>query len=57
MSTMGIEDGLSALGYTSADLEGLVAGALPQDRVNKLAPRYPLKEDLMAIYSNAMTVY
>ena len=57
MAAMGIEDGLSALGYTSADLEGLVAGALPQDRVNKLAPRYPLKDDLMAIYSNAMTVY
>ena len=75
-----MEDGLSALGYGAADVDQLVEGALPQDRVNKLAPRYrslfdnsldmshciglptpptryPLKEDLHDIYTNAMTVY
>jgi len=57
MSTMKVEDGLSALGYGSEDVDQLVEGALPQDRVNKLAPRYPLKEDLHDIYTNAMTVY
>ena len=35
-----MEDGLSALGYGSDDVDQLVEGALPQDRVNKLAPRY-----------------
>ena len=39
MDTMRIEDGLSALGFTSEDVPALVEGALPQDRVNKLAPR------------------
>lgn len=57
MSTIGVEDGLSALGYGKDDLEGLVEGALPQDRVNKLAPRYPLREDLHDIYTAALTVY
>lgn len=57
MSTMKVEDGLSALGYGSEDVDQLVEGALPQDRVNKLAPRYPLREDLHDIYTHAMTVY
>ena len=71
-----MEDGLAALGYGADDVDQLVEGALPQDRVNKLAPRfsglfdmshciglpppptrYPLKEDLHDIYTNAMTVY
>merc|ERR1711862_429776 len=53
MDTMKIENGLSALGYTTDDLPALVEGALPQDRVNKLAPRYPLKEDLHDLYTSA----
>lgn len=57
MSTMKVDNGLSALGFGPADLDQLVEGALPQDRVNKLAPRYPLKEDLHDIYTAAMTVY
>lgn len=57
MDTMKVEDGLSALGYKPEDLDKLVEGALPQDRVNKLAPRYPLKEDLHDIYTAALTVY
>ena len=57
MDTMKIDNGLSALGYTSQDIPGLVEGALPQDRVNKLSPRYPLRDDLECIYANAMTVY
>ena len=57
MDTMKIDNGLSALGYNSDDINGLVEGALPQDRVNKLSPRYPLRDDLESIYANAMTVY
>merc|ERR1719430_1149668 len=57
MDTMKIENGLSALGYTTDDLPALVEGALPQDRVNKLAPRYPQKEDLHDLYTAALTVY
>jgi len=57
MDTMKIENGLSELGYTEADIDGLVEGALPQDRVNKLSPRYPLRDDLTQLYTNAMKVY
>lgn len=57
MDTMKIENGLSALGYGSEDLDSLVEGALPQDRVNKLSPRYPLRDDLANIYTEALTVY
>merc|ERR1719348_470636 len=57
MDTMKIENGLSELGYTEADIDGLVEGALPQDRVNKLSPRYPLRDDLTQLYTNALKVY
>ena len=71
MAELGVEDGLSALGYTQQDLPALVEGALPQvilrmsnsftvcmkDRVNKLAPRYPVKEDLHQLYQSALSVY
>ena len=57
MDTMKIEDGLSALGYSSEDVPALVEGALPQDRVNKLAPRYPLRDDLTKLYIDAMKAY
>ena len=57
MDGMKIENGLSALGYKTGDLDALVEGALPQDRVNKLSPRYPEREDLLKLYTNAMTVY
>ena len=57
MDTMRIEDGLSALGFTSDDVPALVEGALPQDRVNKLAPRYPLRDDLTQLYTQAMKAY
>lgn len=57
MDVMKIENGISALGYGTEDIDKLVEGALPQDRVNKLAPRYPLKEDLHQLYTDALTVY
>ena len=57
MQKMKIPNGLSALGYTKEDIPGLVAGALPQDRVNKLSPRPQVEADITALYENSMTVY
>merc|ERR1712110_1222357 len=39
MEDMKVPDGLEALNFTKDDIGTLVKGALPQDRVNKLAPR------------------
>jgi len=57
MDKMKIPNGLSALGYDKTDIPGLVKGALPQDRVNRLAPRPQVAEDLHAIYDKSMVVY
>ena len=57
MQKLKIPDGLNSLGYGQKDLEGLVSGALPQERVNKLAPRPQTAEDLASIYENSFTVY
>lgn len=57
MDMMKIEDGLSSLGYTNDDIPALVEGAIPQERLNKLAPRQQTEEDLHNLYLNAMQVY
>lgn len=57
MQRLKIPDGLNSLGYGKDDLHGLVEGALPQERVNKLAPRAQTAEDLASIYENSFTVY
>jgi len=57
MHEMEIPDGLLALNYTAEDVPNLVKGALPQDRVNKLAPRPQTEEDLTALYENSLRIY
>jgi len=57
MDEMKVPDGLAALNYTKDDVHTLVQGALPQDRVNKLAPRPQTEEDLTALYENSLRVY
>ncbi|XP_018021541.1 probable hydroxyacid-oxoacid transhydrogenase, mitochondrial isoform X2 [Hyalella azteca] len=57
MQALGIEDGLTALGFGSSDVPRLVEGTLPQHRVTKLAPRQQTHEQLGDILHNSMTVY
>jgi len=57
MEDMKIPDGLEALNFTKDDIGTLVKGALPQDRVNKLAPRLQTEEDLTALYESSLRVY
>lgn len=57
MLEMKVEDGLKDLGFNKDDLPKLVEGAIPQDRVNKLAPRPQSHEDLYEIYENSLSVY
>lgn len=57
MNEIGIENGLNSLGFTTDDVEKLVEGTLPQERVNKMAPKEQAKEDLARIFENSMTIY
>ncbi|GAC1313890.1 MAG: hydroxyacid-oxoacid transhydrogenase [Chloroflexota bacterium] len=54
MRRTGMPNGLSAVGYGEADLDDLVAGAVPQHRVTKLAPRAASATDLKELFRGAM---
>jgi hydroxyacid-oxoacid transhydrogenase len=53
----GIPNGLSAVGYTPADVDALVAGTLPQHRVTKLSPRPASPEELKQLFLDSMTIW
>lgn len=57
MQEMKIENGLSALGYAKGDIDDLVTGTIPQERVTKLAPRSHLERDLADIFEESLSVY
>lgn len=57
MNDLGIENGLSTLGFNSGDISALVEGSLPQERVNKMAPREQTKEDLAHLFERSMKIY
>jgi alcohol dehydrogenase class IV len=47
-------NGLADLGFTATDLEALVAGAEPQWRVIRNAPKDVSRDDLKGLFSAAM---
>jgi len=57
MQRLHVPNGLSALGYTSADIPKLVEGTLPQHRVTKLSPRPFSEADLAGMFEDAMTAW
>jgi hydroxyacid-oxoacid transhydrogenase len=52
-----VPNGLTAVGYSSSDIDALVKGTLPQHRVTKLSPRPANEEDLARLFESAMTAY
>lgn len=52
-----IPNGLSAVGYTPADVDTLVAGTLPQHRVIKLSPRPVAEADLRQLFLDSMRLW
>jgi len=50
-------NGLTAIGYTSADIPTLVEGALLQQRLTTLSPRPASPDDLAAMFQDAMTTW
>ena len=57
MKKTGMPNGLSAVGYTEADVPRLVEGTLPQHRVTKLCPRPFTPEDLKQIFLDSMRIW
>jgi hydroxyacid-oxoacid transhydrogenase len=54
MRETGMPNGLSAVGYTEADIPALVEGTLPQHRVTKLSPRPADADALAGLFKDAM---
>lgn len=57
MQALDVPNGLSAIGFTEADIPSLVEGTLPQHRVTKLSPRPANAEDLTAMFQDAMVAW
>ena len=50
-------NGLSGVGYTSGDIDALVAGTLPQHRVTNLSPRPIDEPNLQRMFQESMTLW
>ena len=57
MKQTGMPNGLSAVGYTPDDVDGLVAGTMPQHRVTKLCPRPFTAAELAQVFLDSMTLW
>ena len=57
MKRLGIPNGLSAVGYTSEDIPALVEGAFPQRRVMNVSPRPVSRDDLAALFEDALVAW
>lgn len=57
MQKLKVPNGLSAVGFTEADIPALVEGTLPQHRVTKLSPRPAGAEDLAGMFRDAMVAW
>lgn len=57
MKKTGMPNGLSAVGYTSKDVDKMVEGTLPQRRVLNISPRPVTADDLKALFLESMTCW
>jgi hydroxyacid-oxoacid transhydrogenase len=57
MQRLKVPNGLSAIGYTAANIPALVEGTLPQHRVTKLSPRPAGPEELGRLFEHAMVAW
>ncbi|MBI4219353.1 MAG: iron-containing alcohol dehydrogenase [Chloroflexi bacterium] len=57
LRTLGMPNGLSAVGYGPADVDRLVEGTLPQHRVIKLSPRPVEATELRRMFLDSMTLW
>jgi hydroxyacid-oxoacid transhydrogenase len=57
MQTTGMPNGLTAVGYSEADIPALVEGTLPQHRVTKLSPRPAGPAELTELFRHSLTIW
>lgn len=57
MRALEVPNGLTAVGYTGADIPALVEGTLPQHRVTKLSPIPAGPEDLASLFRTSMRIW
>ena len=57
MKKTGMPNGLTAVGYTARDVDKLVEGTLPQQRVTKLSPRPFTPDDLKKLFLDSLTCW
>lgn len=57
MRQVGMPNGLGDVGYTESDLDGLVAGAMPQKRLMDLVPRKVTEQDLKQLFRDSMKLW
>jgi hydroxyacid-oxoacid transhydrogenase len=57
MRDIGIPNGVGAVGYTESDVDGLVAGAVKQQRLLATAPRRATADDLAGIFERSLTLW
>jgi hydroxyacid-oxoacid transhydrogenase len=55
--SMGLPNGLGAVGYTEEDIPVLVEGTLPQHRVTKLSPRPAGADDLARLFRDSLALW
>jgi hydroxyacid-oxoacid transhydrogenase len=55
--TLELPNGLSAVGYSQADISALVTGTLPQHRVTKLSPIAAGEAELSELFRSSMTIW
>ena len=54
MKATGMPNGLSAVGFTAGDVDRLVEGTLPQQRVTRLSPRQFTPDDLKQLFLDSL---
>jgi hydroxyacid-oxoacid transhydrogenase len=57
MQKTGMPNGLSAVGFSEADVDKLVEGTLPQHRVTKLSPRPADRDALRQLFLESLTCW
>jgi len=57
MQKAGMPNGLSAVGYAEADVDRLVEGTIPQQRVTRLSPRPFNRDDLRQIFLDSLKLW